>query len=649
MSRPPTRNSNTETTVAPTAEQIEHRLERSNSRWKTPLEESNVPHLEPAAKRTFNVTNFARRTFAHKQSKGALATHGEDVSRALEELQAMQRSETCAPRESLSPPRSPSSKPIFSPLSPSVYSRNTDGASIQPNDSAMSLDGAIDGPDTDGGEATVVITSHAVKSYVIGTPTPSPRRDLDSTRSSRDWKAWLSHEVSELGNMSEENITLQQQYIPSTRHRREFTQIEEEEDTTTIIRESIEVATPRQETPQVETPTVKTAFKDLVENEKDSPDSLPATKSLGELRDAPRRSSRPSPLHRRERVSSIPSERSSLSQPESTASVARLMNERFPHIDTGRRTSYNSARSRKSATPTESGSSSLRSKTIPSPKVYSDFSSPAVNDANRRSSRTEGSRSDRHRQKENTTPRSEHTRRLRNPTQSPPVARPKSLQLLNSSSTNHRPSSLAQYTTSAEEVEHAKREPHPVATPQRSYIRAQVHQISPAKLTMRPKSAFDLRAPNTPGRIPSSSNLSGRSSDSPRKRVSYIGESPNRKPTHGRAFEGDTIRMIMESPWAEGAPATPEQGTRRRRQLHLKQSSSTLALNKEPSPGAEPRGIDCVIDEEPSDSGRNTPGQRLAERFLRERTAGSGAGSPVNVSNPTSVRRIQREDTPAFL
>jgi hypothetical protein len=109
----------------------------------------------------------------------------------------------------------------------------------------------------------------------------------------------------------------------------------------------------------------------------------------------------------------------------------------------------------------------------------------------------------------------------------------------------------------------------------------------------------------------------------------------------GRAVEGDTLRMVLgSSPGTRGSQALRSSpgasATDLKRPLrHVKTSSSTLALNKEPSPGAESLGIDCVLDDEDpkeclaSRGGSMTPGQRMAERFLRERTAGSGAGSPV--------------------
>jgi hypothetical protein len=97
-----------------------------------------------------------------------------------------------------------------------------------------------------------------------------------------------------------------------------------------------------------------------------------------------------------------------------------------------------------------------------------------------------------------------------------------------------------------------------------------------------------------------------------------------------------------------------------------------LALHREPSPGLEEQTIDTIIDERAlsrrsnfgnvyndevnSVTGRTTPGQRMAEKFLRERTVprGSGAGTPCSeVEHEQGMVRVgvvlEREDTPAFL
>jgi hypothetical protein len=186
-------------------------------------------------------------------------------------------------------------------------------------------------------------------------------------------------------------------------------------------------------------------------------------------------------------------------------------------------------------------------------------------------------------------------------------------------------------------------------------IRMRVRPLSPAKLTTRPKSALDLRSSNVPSLSPVKPSMPG--SDSPKKRESYHAYSPSiqRKPVTGSALEGDTFRMLLESPWMTSGSPSPSPPPRhggmepgpadwmKRPALHLKQSSSTLALNKEPSPGADDRHIDALLGR----SGSVTPGQRMAERFIREREAPSGAGSPASLRS--GLDRRSATGSPAFV
>ncbi|KAF2787700.1 MFS general substrate transporter [Melanomma pulvis-pyrius CBS 109.77] len=540
-SRPLTHETYSENLVTPTAEQIEQRVQKSKGRWKTPLEESHFPVFPRSVNRTFAVANIAQKTVSHQPSTEQIAVEESD------QIETQTINEEKRFNSIPVSPKSPRPRPLFSPLSPSVYSRNTDGVSILPNDSVMSFDGAND----EGGSA-VIITSHAIKSYVIGTP--SPHRDTHSARSSRDWKAWLSHEVSELENLAQEDFTIHGRYATPGGHHREFTQIEDED----------------------------------------------------------------------------------------------------------------------TAVAVHSGSSSVNSKKTPSPKVYSDFSAPSTNrtskhEPNVRSKRSEEINSDKENKKENVT-QSLYGRALGVPghgsTQSLPITKPKFLQPLTSLSSNRIPSGLAQYTTTATEGDAiSKRNPIATMIPPRPRLRAQIRPISPGKLTTRPRSAFDLRGFNTPPVTSRLSNVPGPGSDSPRKRERYAtgdGASMQNRIIASRGLDNDSLHIALEPRWAvSGAPSAPSSLEQhlRRPALHVKHSSSTLALNKEPSPGSEERGIDRVLGDEDrsgreSRGGSVTPGQRLAERFLRERSVGSGAASPVSigtVTEDTESASMSEGLTPAFL
>lgn len=208
--------------IKPTVKQIESRVQKAQERLKMALEEKHTPSLPRSARRTLTVTNFARKALpmVHKLGKDVVHEQGrpgphqprtstspvpEFENRAVMEEQKGSQHEVKS-AEIFPTPAKPS-RPTFSPLSPSIYSRNTDGISLQPNDSIISLDAAADNENTTPSScetgSAVILASRAISRFVIGTPTP--RRVSHSARSSRDWKSWLSHEVENL-NLPEEEI-----------------------------------------------------------------------------------------------------------------------------------------------------------------------------------------------------------------------------------------------------------------------------------------------------------------------------------------------------------------------------------------------------------------------------------------------------------
>ncbi|KAF2439771.1 hypothetical protein P171DRAFT_476218 [Karstenula rhodostoma CBS 690.94] len=709
-----------QTIVTPSARQLEQRLKRSNERWKTPLD-------EPPKHGSFHYRSHARTISASHFADAAFHTPNTVVGiPALPELEGDSPKET-TPTELRATPvnhasGTPRLNPLSSPLSPSIYSRGTDGMSILPNDSVMSFDGTQDHQSNDDSGSAVIIASHAVKSYVIGTP--SPRHKTVSTGSSKDWKAWLSREVSELGSSLEGDITIDQGYTPTirnaspaSRHRRELTQIEDDR-TTIVARVSIDTRVPSspaptssevedevaeidQQLPAVSQKCTQSDIEVLVKNEVVSTShAKPEQCAISPLVRAP--------AIRKERQSSAHSHHSGKSRSPASTPRSSAMNDRFPFIDTGRRTSINSARfSRSSRSATDSGSST-RSKGTPISKVYSDVSAPVtVNWAPQPTAKTnltDGKEPDYN--KENmqekvipiTTqtkgPGSEQSRRsLLSPLTSK-ENRPKSMLSVSSAVANGGTPPLTRYASTSENAGSSRSTTSKPAqsstlssSPQRQRMRMNLLPISPKKLTTRPKSAFELRGkgilPLTPSAMQSQC-LS--SDDSPKKKSAGRSntETPDPpripRPEHSSGIDQDTLRMLLGSPWAISGPsASPRSSmehmdrSRVRQKLHVKHSSSTLALHREPSPGFEEQTIDALIDERPlsrrsnfssicgdergSVTGRITPGQRMAERYLRERSAprGSGVGTPCNEVEQKSMRAgamgqtLQREDTPAFL
>lgn len=588
---------------SPSREQIERRVSKAKERWKTPLDDVAQLQFPRETERTYNVAEFTQRTVQE-----------DDQHKSLEEVE-VHRTDIPGPSGT---PCSPTPRTIMSPLSPSVYSRNTDGMSILPNDSVMSFSGPDGLERHHNGGSAVILTSKSVRSYVVGTP--SPRRP-DSARSSRDWKAWLSHEVSNMEFTSQEDLRIDEQYLtPSGKHRRNNTRTShtEQDDTTVILRPSCDTITPHVDatTPPVfpTKPTVKTKSSPTSLQQHDTtPIGTPVLERSQSHTDTfkevspdnnnpnvdpmqENRLKRPgsTPLLSRQRPSLTSSHTSSTSQPLVDTPRSAFMNDRFPFIDTGRRSSSNSARSsRNSRSPPDSVASSLKStKGSTGPRIYSDLSAPPTHQTSQRSRNSvlisyEGQNAS----KENLTPPSmtgvKGSARP-NISQLGPSTPTRSLQPLSSVALNRSTTNIGQYTSNIPEIKHSKHISSPAASPPRPRIRAIVRDASPEKLSRRPKSAFDLRGART---------------------------------------------------------SLPRPSTELRRPaLHLKPSTSSFAESREPSPGTEGRAIDSIL-EEGERSGSITPGQRMADRFLRERkSTGVLEGGKLR-----GGMRLVREDTPAFL
>lgn len=587
--------------------------------------------------------------------------------------------------------KSPRPRQLFSPLSPSVYSRNTDGMSILPNDSMISFEDAkYERGIRDGGSA-VITTSHSVRSYAIGTP--SPPNASDSTHSSRDWKAWLSHEVSELANDSRENIAIDESYIASARHRRELAQIDD--DSATVMRASIDVPTPRQgpmRNATTELFHVSDAGENVQNNQLTGDTNTPVTP--GRLKThsniLPLRQSHTPSANR----FSIKSGSSSTSHSTNGTPRSSRMNERFPFIFTDRRSSSYSAKLRRtSRTPTEgsSGSSSKSKAVTPASKIYTDYSAPGTNRTILHESQTtlakveEVSNTQRLR-KENVTPVSSSKLHVNDQPKTPKlqfspvnISRPRSMLPLSSTAVNRAPSTAAKYTTNHVDVSKASPLSTSTISPLRRRSKVVLRPGSPEKTAVRPKSAIDLRGTKSPALVISHKPETQRTPDSTDSKKSGSHKitierdgtvSHKRASYRVSALDNETLRLLIESPWAvSGAPSPrtslelPSQVLRARKKSHVSTPSSTLASNKEPSPGKEQRIIDSLLTAEVkpldfSGNGRITPGQRMAERFLRERSAGRGSdcdGESASVregslrSEGKGGGKLDREDTPAFL
>jgi hypothetical protein len=503
-------------------------------------------------------------------------------------------------------PDSPPSRIVMSPLSPSVYSRDTDGLSIVPNDSVVSLSNSHHREQPAGGSA-IILNSHSVRSYVIGTPSPDRSQ---STRTSRDWKAWLSHEISGIETPSKEELKISERFVTPCRNEQ---QLSHKAAPQAVHEPSMEP----DETCQIHEMASQGQSS---ESEGDSPsngttnDNVGSTlaileectdrtaQSMSDAQSTPRHVSRPLNFNRSS-VSTPSSSLSAVQLPADTPPSAR-MNDRFPFISTGRRSSsYTSKLSGRSKSPYDSTSSFLKTpKTMQKPKVYTSLPLSVTDITLQKVSSTpENSGDNQLKRKENLIPTTTSASKS-SITLSGRVSRPTSLQPLSPVVPNYSPKRITLNPDGVVKSRSEKLMPSnedPVVSQTR--IQATLRPISPEKLARRPKSAFDLRStPTLSSSMPRISVVPTTSVPGSRRNTMYPLKSPSHQP---------------------GAPGTP---------------------------GADPSVPNTQSAFAISEEGRNgsvTPGQRMADSFLKARKSGTDLVRREKASGSCLVR----EDTPAFL
>lgn len=570
----------------PTAEQIEVRVAKAKARWQTPLDESATPQFPCETSRLHIATsNLARQ-------------HHLDQDVACE-----------APGSPQSHKRLPS-KSLQMPMSPSVYSRNTDGVSLQLNDSVMSLENTHEHANTTPEGSALILTSQSVRSYVIGSP--SPNRP-SSTQSSRDWKAWLSHEVSSFETAGQEDLKFydKPKALPRQVKDDTFQPIRPQpigsEDTTLIVRGSLDKPTPRAHPRNPSTPPLEQQLTRISESMHQAEKIISIVEDTKEEQLTPKTSSpsRTRPIHqissgqqrsipvnsashsREDRSTSTLSSTTSLPQPLPGTPNSARMNDRFPFLDTGKRlsSSRNSSGSYQSKSPRDSWGLPLKSAKS-TPGLESSYRNSSCSTTDKARSSTLHPAHASQNSKENMTPPS--TSRHHRPNASPlrPMSRPKSAQPLSPTHPDRRAANAADHTTKSNETSSTKRVSYPAETiVARPNIRVTVRPLSSEKFARRPRSAFDLR--NTPPPRPASE------------------------------LRRSAAPVMISSPLSDqhaGSDVGAETSVR-----------TTYTLGQR--------------------SGSVTPGQKMAERFLKERK--SVAVLERGVRRGTG--KIVREDTPAFL
>ncbi|KAF2086353.1 hypothetical protein K490DRAFT_66906 [Saccharata proteae CBS 121410] len=465
--------------VQPTEEQLAIRKNRADKRWQAPLEERG-PVFPKDTQRALSGADRPQKTFLSRLKTGA--GNPETPERPFGQFESRSKDALAHP---------PGLPQLDTPLSPSVYSRDSDGESpVIPNR-------AISGSTVDDGlrGTAVIMSSPPVVSYPVGSS--PPKKPSHSARSSRDWRAWLSREVAELETENDPNITISEDFIVG--HRREHAEIESD-DTAAATH---------------------------------APNPVPAKSASN---------SQPQPV-----------------RPGLIERSSSRMNERFPMIETGRK------RSDKSITTL---SERKKSKT-PSPQNHPSSST--------KSSTTKSSTAS-------------ESVRAKDPCSTKflqPTIRASSKQSQGPHQTGdpipgRSNSSLAHYTTTAEEGSGAAKDNHG-ATKTKGLLNSSLFRCrtETQASSTHAKSAFDLRGQY--------------------KFREYTSPNLRRKPYPGPAMEGETLQMILQGPY------TP-----------LKMTSG----EKENLKGA--RTANTAENESPTRSAGTTPtgGQKLAERWLSERQQG---------------------------
>lgn len=151
----------------PSKEQIARRMEKSKNRWQSPLDEMSPP--PPTAGRAAMTEDnpYELRPLNRTLQQPVIGNDLPHHAKVAEKL--------------------PSTR--YDVLSPSVYSRETNGDTPQP-----------DSP-VDKGDMMVTITGREVRSYSIS-PAKRGQQDERPVQGSADWRRWLSSEINGLNDSS---------------------------------------------------------------------------------------------------------------------------------------------------------------------------------------------------------------------------------------------------------------------------------------------------------------------------------------------------------------------------------------------------------------------------------------------------------------
>ncbi|USP74908.1 uncharacterized protein yc1106_02182 [Curvularia clavata] len=598
----------------PSASQIAKRMEKSRDRWKAHLADPESFQFPRETDKTYDVTAFVRQTCVTPSDSTKSSKKSEPQGCRLIEEDSLNS------QPSLEVPRSTY---MNMPMSPSIYSRNTDGISINTNDSATSFHRPGQSGQFHNAGSAVVLTSQSVRSYVVGTP--SPRRQ-EVAHTSRDWRAWLAHEISSMELSSCEDLAINERYGKSSQgDRSDATHVSsaENKDMMGFVQDYRDATTSPVDTNTSAAADVSPRVEDSgnasgsVNNNTSMGAAFPEehnlflrTPNTGDVNASGQ-------VHNHSQPGSAP-----LSIRPRQISTADIHVPYHAGIDTPKHisrsgqgasiastrcSSSNSLASRYSMSPANvmAPSKFLKSpKSTPEGICCSSLSARSTNEISQHIAATTPLKSHdtQIRRKENLTPKSLYAHNQRTPSALSSLPRPRSHQLLNPSTSNRNSPNPDQSSVAATPgIASAKSPDSPTTTPLRPRIRVLARPISPEKRAHRPKSAVNLQT---------TANL-----ESPNQITDFVTAS---SPPRPGLYVRDTT-------------------------LYNTPSTSSLSLYREPSP-ARPDSTAFTSEYYTRSA---TPGHRMADEFLKQRN--SKIACEERAGRRKGSKFLVREDTPAFL
>ncbi|KAF2834546.1 hypothetical protein M501DRAFT_989619 [Patellaria atrata CBS 101060] len=196
----------------PTQGQLGQRAEKEKDRWKTNMDEGRSLFYPRSPKSRPGEVNPYELTPAEEIFGENIKPQVADIKTTPPNTHGLLHPPLCTPE----------------PVSPSIYSRHTDGRSPTPKAAGSAAPDGLSSSDV--GTAVVIASGESSKySYKLGSPLRPA--NLHSIRSSRDWKAWLSKEVAELDIDDPKRYELaDQRVLGESGHHRELAQIIDNDD-----------------------------------------------------------------------------------------------------------------------------------------------------------------------------------------------------------------------------------------------------------------------------------------------------------------------------------------------------------------------------------------------------------------------------------